>query len=137
MTKILRSNKNFSDETRQLFQGNNECWFCGENGWDCGHHILGGNFKEADSPLNLAPLHNATCHIGGGHHFSDTQTVKFLVKTLKFLIYNHGTHIITQEREMFFISQNMDKYEKTEEGRKLIKNYINKDVTKIEKYYSK
>lgn len=70
----------FSNETRHLFLYNNECWECGANRPDAGHHIVG---RESNSPLNFAPLHNMRCHIG--RSFSDEVTGYYLVRTFHYL----------------------------------------------------
>ena len=85
-SRVRRYEKDFSEESRSLSIFNYTCWLCGKNQPDCLHHILGGEFEEADSPLNAAPLHNQKCHIGRGHHFTDDETKKMLVKTYLYLI---------------------------------------------------
>lgn len=80
----------FSEKTRWLFSDNYDCWECGLNRPDAGHHIVGrgdGNSKLEISPLNFAPLHNFRCHIGKS--FSDDKTAHYLVKTLKYLLFNN------------------------------------------------
>ncbi|MCK9544424.1 MAG: hypothetical protein M0R03_20590, partial [Novosphingobium sp.] len=73
-------------QTRLLFIYNYECFRCGKNKWDILHHIMGGNFEEADSPLNAACLCNYPCHIGWS--FDDKISSRFLYKTLKYLYLN-------------------------------------------------
>lgn len=82
--RVLRKNKDFSEDTRNLFCYNNECFKCGKNRWDVAHHTMGGDFEEADSPLNFCAIHNYPCHIGWS--FDDKMCCKFLTKTLKYLI---------------------------------------------------
>jgi len=43
---IKRYQKDFSDEIRELFRRNHECWECGRNKMDALHHILGGEFED-------------------------------------------------------------------------------------------
>ena len=81
--RVRRYERSFSEDTRWLFYDCHECWECGRNGWDALHHINGGEFDEADSPLNAAPVHNITCHIGKS--FSDEDKSRQLKKTLDFL----------------------------------------------------
>lgn len=93
--RTLRKNKNFSNDTKDLFVDNYSCWLCGRNTWDCGHHIFGGNFEEADSPLNFAPLCNFSCHLG--RTFSDKQKTDFAVKTLQYLLLRGYTPTIADK----------------------------------------
>jgi len=83
MANIRRYQKDFSKETRELFLNNYECWVCGKNSWNAGHHILGGEFEEADSPLNFGPVCNTTCHLG--RHFSEDENGRMLKRTRKYL----------------------------------------------------
>jgi len=83
MTHVRRYEKNFSQETRELFRNNYECWICGKNCWDSFHHCLGGNFEEADSVFNAVPICNATCHIGKS--FSEEEKSRLLKKTKEYL----------------------------------------------------
>jgi hypothetical protein len=76
-------NNSFTEETRELFFWNNECWYCGKNHIDCLHHILG---RISDSPLNAAPLNNFECHIGNGCISTYDMKCKFLKKTLEYLL---------------------------------------------------
>jgi len=77
------NNKNdFSEETRELFIWNKECWFCGMTHSDCLHHILN---RVSDSPLNAAPLNNFSCHIGNGKLSQFKIRKKLLKKTLEYL----------------------------------------------------
>ena len=96
--RVKRSQKNFSTETRALFIWNYQCWICGQNCWDAGHHIFGGDFLEADSPLNFCPIHNYPCHIGGGHHFSEEQTKMMCQKTIQWLFKNNYKLTATDEQ---------------------------------------
>ena len=73
---------NFSEETRELFIWNKECFWCGMNHWNCLHHIMG---RVSDSPLNAAPLNNFDCHIGNGKLSLFENRSKFLEKTLCYL----------------------------------------------------
>lgn len=88
-------NNDFSQKTRYLFLYNNECWECGQNGIDAGHHIVG---RESNSPLNFAPLHNARCHIGKS--FSDEKTGYYLVRTWHFLTEKVG--YVPDEKDLEF-----------------------------------
>ena len=112
--RVRRYEKSFSEETRGLFIDNYECWECGMNNWDCLHHIKGGEFEEADSPLNAAPLHNFKCHMGDGHHFSEEQISLYLAKTLRYLLLRVPYSFTDKDRE--FISKNLSLYCITVEG---------------------
>jgi len=79
----------FSDSVKALFRDNCfSCWECGQNGWDCGHHILG---RISSSPYNFAPLHNDKCHlnrngcIGAGDIHTFYSRSLYLKKTRMFL----------------------------------------------------
>ncbi|MFW5902973.1 MAG: hypothetical protein ACOCTT_03730 [archaeon] len=73
----------FSQEDRELFVWNDECWLCGKKHSDCLHHILG---RVSSSPLNAAPLNNFQCHIDKEHILGRTEIKReFLVKTYNYL----------------------------------------------------
>lgn len=81
----------FEPETHDLFfsQGWQECWNCGSNHADCGHHIFGRGFGEGpeSSPLNYAPLNNHACHIPiHGYLFSEKGRKVMLTKTFSYLL---------------------------------------------------
>lgn len=95
----------FSKETRFLFEDFWHCCWCGRNGVDALHHILG---RVSSSPLNAAPIHNLKCHIGNGALDSFENRSKFLKSTLKYLL-SIG-YVLTEEDTLF-----MQKY----------KNYYN------------
>ena len=78
---------------------NYECWICGENTQDCLHHIFGGNFEEADSPLNAAPICNFKCHIG--KTFTEEQKKMMCQKTLRWLLKND--YQLTEKDKKFII----------------------------------
>ncbi len=94
----------FSQETRFLFVDNYECWNCGRNQIDALHHILG---RESNSPFNAAPIENFSCHIG--QSFSQEKTIKFLVKTYRYLI-RHGYKPNQKDKE--FLNKHKDLYNK-------------------------
>jgi len=124
--KVLRKNKNFSEETRNLFCYNYECFVCGKNTWDAGHHCCGGNFEEASSPLNFCPICNFSCHIG--QVFSKELTAKFLKKTLKYLYLNKYEF---NEEDLRFIRRFQNLYDMNPENKKIIdiiKNKLNKKL---------
>jgi len=87
---------NFSEETRELFIWNTECWWCGMSHVDCLHHILG---RISDSPLNVAPLNNFDCHIGNGKLSQFENRKKFLNKTLSYL--KSSGYILTKKDKIF------------------------------------
>jgi len=99
--RVKRYQKNFSEKTRALFLYNYQCWICGQNTWDALHHIFGGEFEEADSPLNAAPICNMTCHIGDGHHFTEEDKKMMCQKTLRFLLRNG--YKLTKKDEKFIL----------------------------------
>ncbi len=80
----------FPIEVRNLFLWNFECWVCGKNTWDCGHHIMGRGFGDSiveQSALNFAPLCNYTCHLG--RNFTEEEKKIMLQKTIRFLLRNN------------------------------------------------
>ena len=87
---------NFTDETRELFIWNNECWYCGQNHNNCLHHILG---RISNSPLNCAPLNNFDCHINNGKLSQFEMRKKLLNKTYVYLLTND--YKLTKEDKQF------------------------------------
>ena len=118
--KVLRKDMDFSQETRSLFLYNYECSRCGKNKADIAHHIFGGNFEEADSPLNLAMLCNYPCHIGWS--FDDKLSSKFLYKTLKYLYFNKYKFT---KKDTSFIQKFYDIYLLTPKSKELIDEVMN------------
>lgn len=98
-------NNNFSDETKELFIWNEECWYCGTNHADCYHHILGRSTPYADSPLNCAPINNMDCHIHNGKLSLFEIKKKFLNKTLRYLL--ERDYILTKKDKMFMNHNSM------------------------------
>lgn len=80
----MRNEKNvdpthpFTDKTRQLFV-NTPCWQCGAAAPDALHHIMK---RVSASPLNCAPLHNATCHLDRGDIHKPNVRWRYLWRTL-------------------------------------------------------
>ncbi|MFA5397976.1 MAG: hypothetical protein WC346_18335 [Methanogenium sp.] len=92
----------FTQETRDLFFWNKKCWWCGQNHWNCLHHILG---RVSNSPLNAAPIANFGCHIGNGKLSQFEVRKKMLKKTLEYLLENG--YVLTEKDKEF-----KKKYEK-------------------------
>lgn len=92
---VLELKNAFSEETRELFIWNKECWWCKANHWDCLHHILG---RISDSPLNVAPLNNFVCHIGNGKLSQFDIKKKLLNKTLDYLL-ESGYSLTKKDKE--------------------------------------
>jgi hypothetical protein len=86
---------NFTNETRDLFIWNDECWWCSQNHSDCLHHILG---RISNSPLNAAPINNFSCHIGNGKLSLFETKQKLLKKTLEYLLDN-GYKLTKEDKE--------------------------------------
>jgi len=107
--RIKRKNKNFSQDTKELFLYNYKCWKCGMNNWDCLHHTLGGNFEEADSPLNAAPLCNFKCHLSNGHTFTKEETISMLHSTYQFLI-NSGYVLTAKDTRFMDVAEDKFKF---------------------------
>lgn len=81
----------FDKETHDLFFSNGwqECWWCGANHADCGHHIFGRGYGDGpeSSPLNYAPLNNQKCHIAiHGRISTDAGRKRLLEKTISYLV---------------------------------------------------
>lgn len=95
---------NFRTETHFMFMDDNywECWHCGRNHADCGHHIFGRGKQEGceKSPLNYAPLSNFYCHlpVHGKHTTSQGKKILFM-KTLDYL--ERRKYSLTQEDNDF------------------------------------
>lgn len=74
----------------QYFIDNYDCWYCGENNWDCFHHIVGrgsGDSTVESSILNAAPLHNHKCHLPyHGRLTTDKNKSRLLAKTMQYLL---------------------------------------------------
>ena len=119
--KVLRKDKDFSQNTRNLFVYNYECFRCGKNRWDVAHHICDGNFEEADSPLNFGCLCNYPCHIGWS--FDDKLTSKFLYKALKYLYFNKYKFT---KKDISFIQRFYDIYLLTPKSKDLIDKIVDK-----------
>lgn len=65
-----------------------ECWACGQNHANCGHHIFGRGKEEGceKSPFNFAPLNNHACHLPRHGYLTTNEGKKeMLEKTIKFL----------------------------------------------------
>lgn len=95
-------NNNFSEETKELFVWNYECWWCKKSHANCNHHILG---RVSTSPLNLAPLNNFECHIGNGKLNTFEIQSMLLKKTLSYLK-NNGYNLTKEDKKF------MKKYER-------------------------
>lgn len=79
----------FNQKDKLIWSENYECWECGQNHWDCLHHIMGrggpAGFCES-SIYNSAPLNNENCHLPiHGRLMKDFSRMKLLVKTKKYL----------------------------------------------------
>lgn len=99
---MIKLRNDFSEETRALFIYNFECWVCGKNTWNAGHHILGrglGDSNLENSPLNFAPICNETCHLNKGFNEEDKKIM--LQKTIKWL-FKQG-YKLTKKDEKFII----------------------------------
>lgn len=85
----MQNHNNFSEETRSLFETAYQCWICSTNKCDCLHHTVGRGEKESNlecSPLNVAPLCNAKCHIcNHGFIRREEQVKRLLNKTYDYL----------------------------------------------------
>jgi len=95
------------EEVSRWFGDCYECWWCGENGWDAGHHINNHN-KYNDSLLNYAPLHNHKCHIDIHPKLKRRENVeKLLQKTMSYLL-SEGYEFNDTDR--MFVSENREYY---------------------------
>ena len=105
----MKLTNNFSDETRELFIWNNECWWCGTNKPDALHHIVG---RKSDRPLNAAPIHNFKCHIGNGKLDTFKNKNKLLNKTLIYLKQN-GYKLTTEDKKFMEKHKKLYEYNKS------------------------
>lgn len=100
----MKMKNNFTENTRLLFFYNYDCFWCGQNGWDALHHILG---RVSDSPLNASPIHNLKCHIGNGSLDSFDNRSKLLKKTKRFL--EEEGYVLT-DKDKEFLEENKQYY---------------------------
>lgn len=88
---MIKKHNDWSAETYFLFFGGSysDCWWCGTNRADCGHHIFGrGRENDCEnSPLNFAPLCNHRCHLPNHGYLmtAEGRNVMFK-KTLDYLV---------------------------------------------------
>jgi len=77
-------------ELKRWFLWNYECWWCGQNHWDCFHHIVGrgnGNSVCESSILNAAPLNNFKCHLRIHGQITNEENISGLLqKTMRYLL---------------------------------------------------
>lgn len=83
-----------------------KCMWCGQNDWDCLHHIISpssmnhkhGKFNE--SIFNSSPMHNSGCHLDNGRlHHGDVE-IKLLDKTMQALKIQ-GYELTENDQEFF------------------------------------
>lgn len=78
------------EELNRWFMDNYECWYCGQNHWDCFHHAVGrgaGDSKCERSILNAIPLNNFECHLRIHGELRKDENVKIMLqKTMKYLL---------------------------------------------------
>ena len=71
-----------------------QCMWCGENRWDCLHHIISSSSRDHqhgtfnESILNSSPMHNEKCHINNGELHHREVEIKLLEKTMTALAYD-------------------------------------------------
>jgi hypothetical protein len=95
------------EEVARWFIDNYECWWCGKNGWDAGHHILGGKYG---SLLNFAPLHNYQCHVDIHPILKKEENKKMLLqKTVSYLL---AKGYEFNEVDKVFLVKNQEYYQK-------------------------
>lgn len=86
----MKLQNNFKQQDRCLFSDSYECWVCGRNTRDAGHHIVGRGGPKSEvenSILNFAPVCNFTCHINiHGRLLTTKWKKKLLKKTHEYLI---------------------------------------------------
>lgn len=91
----MKLRNGFTEETRRLFMYNYSCFYCKQNGWDAGHHILG---RVSNSPLNFCPIHNLKCHIGNGR-LDGFEVQSKLLKLTKAYLEAENYRLTEQDRE--------------------------------------
>ena len=95
----MKLKNNFSQEDRNIYLDNYECWICSQNSVDALHHTMGrggpGSTVES-SILNSSPVCNFKCHLQRhGFLMTKPQQMKLLHKTYSYLCrigYNVTTH---------------------------------------------
>ena len=102
----MRLRNEFTQETKELFVWNYECWICKMNHWNAFHHIKG---RSSDSPLNACPINNEVCHIGNGKLATFDMQTELLKKTFDYLV--KIQYELTDEDKRF-IRTNKKHYEK-------------------------
>ena len=77
-------------ELQRWFMDWYKCYYCGQNGWDCFHHIKGRGIPghdEESSILNAAPLCNQMCHLPNhGRIRTDEVSDEYLKQTYEMLL---------------------------------------------------
>lgn len=107
----MKLKNNFDDSDRSFFSDVWECWVCGMNTNDSGHHIMGrggpGSTVES-SILNFAPICNFKCHLPRhGWLMTKEQQKVLLYKTYLYLC-KMGYDITTHDK--YFIKKYKDYY---------------------------
>ncbi len=106
----------FNQESLQRwFMDNYACWGkdCGQNHWDCFHHIMGrdeGRTKAESSILNAAPMNNFKCHLQvHGELMKKPMQMYLLQKTMRWLL-KQGYEFNDKE-DVLFIEKYKEYYE--------------------------
>ena len=82
----------FPENIKYLWMFWYKCFWCGENNWDCLHHIISPSsygFKRGKhnlSAINSCPIHNFGCHLDNGKLHNNKYEVKLLNKVIQYLI---------------------------------------------------
>lgn len=78
------------DELTRWFIDNYECWYCGQNHWNCFHHAVGRGSGDSDcerSILNAIPLNNFDCHLRIHGKLRKDENIKIMLqKTIRYLL---------------------------------------------------
>lgn len=100
----MKLQNGFTEQTRVLFFYRIKCFWCEKGGWDALHHILG---RVSSSPLNAAPIHNSTCHIGNGALDSFENRSRLLKGTFAYLM-STGYRLTDEDKQ--FVKDNKQYY---------------------------
>lgn len=105
LKKMKPSNDFDKFEIEKWFRGNYECWLCGQNHWNCLHHIVGrgkGDSRCERSILNACPLNNFKCHLPVHAELKNEKNQAILIqKTIRYLLKNGYTFNEIDEEFIF------------------------------------
>ena len=96
----------FNPHDKEVWMFWHRCMWCGQNRWDCLHHIISpssrGHHKGEynTSIFNSSPMHNHGCHLDNGKLHHREVEIKLLRKTMQ-AIKMQGYKLNDLDREFF------------------------------------